>query len=214
VEAIALTATVWPALTDPAALANAPPSIEYSPFSMLIGTAISMPATATASEVAHTPRVASTLGSNSNPSGVVSGSRVVAANEADTPPTVSTALTEVENSPDVVSRTRIRWLLATEPAAAVKAPPSIEYSPPVIETGALELIPEMTISFDVTPTDNAVPDWAAKENGFGVVSAAGGGGGVCDPPPPPPPQPANKTDRQNAPKNALSRPMPAAPHFF
>jgi len=63
------------------------------------------------------------------------------------------------------------------PAADVNAPPLIEYSPPVIDTAAGALIPETTISFEVTTADSAVPDWAANVKLFGVVSAAGGGGG-------------------------------------
>jgi hypothetical protein len=40
-------------------------------------------------------------------------------NVADTPPTVRTALAPVENWAEVVTRTRMRWLLATVPAALV-----------------------------------------------------------------------------------------------
>jgi hypothetical protein len=47
--------------------------------------------------------------------------------------------------------------LATEPAAEVKAPPPIEYSPPVIETAAFELKPATVISLDVMTADSAVP---------------------------------------------------------
>jgi hypothetical protein len=45
------------------------------------------------------------------------------------------------------------WLLATVPAADVNAPPSIEYSPPVMEIGALALMPEMTTSLEPTTVE-------------------------------------------------------------
>ncbi|HMN46392.1 MAG TPA: hypothetical protein PKE27_17570 [Povalibacter sp.] len=39
--------------------------------------------------------------------------------------------------------------MATVPAAEVKAAPSIEYSPPVILTAALAVMPAMTTSFEI-----------------------------------------------------------------
>jgi hypothetical protein len=113
---------------------------------------------------------------------------VVAVNAAAMPPTVSVAVDPVENWADVVRRTRTRWLLVTVPAADVNAPPSIEYSPPAIETAAAAVMPVIVTSAEVTELERDMSPWPANVNAFGVVS----GGGVLplpelDPPPPPPP---------------------------
>jgi hypothetical protein len=74
----------------------------------------------------------------------------------------------------------------TVPAVDVKAPPLIEYSPPVMEIALAALIPEMVISLEGTAADNAVPACAVNVKALGVVSTGGGGVGVESPPPPPP----------------------------
>jgi hypothetical protein len=81
----------------------------------------------------------------------------VALNVAETPPTVRTALAAVENCGEAVTRTWSLCPLATVPAAEVKAPPLIEYSPPVIETAAFALKPATVISLEGTTADSALP---------------------------------------------------------
>ena len=124
---------------------------------MVTGARVLMPVIVMLAEAAHSPRVALTLLSNWNASGVVSAANVVALNVAEIPPTVRTALAAVENWLEAVTRIWSLCPLATVPAAEVKAPPLIEYSPPVIETAAFEFKPATVISLDVMTADSAVP---------------------------------------------------------
>ena len=116
-----------------------------------------MPVMLALAEETHAPRVALTLLWNWNASGVVSAANVVAENVAETPPTVRIALAAVENWLEAVTRTWSLCPLPTDPAAEVKAPPLIEYSPPVIETAAAALKPATVISLDVMTADSSVP---------------------------------------------------------
>jgi hypothetical protein len=100
---------------------------------------------------------------------------------------VSVALMVAENCCEAVTRTWIVWPSETVPGALVYTPPLIEYSPPVMETGVLELMPDTTIGSDVTAIAGAFPLWAGKEKAVGVVSTTEG----WDPEPPPPPHPTS-----------------------
>jgi hypothetical protein len=75
------------------------------------------------------------------------------------------------------------------PAAAVNAPPSIEYSPPVMDTGALPVMPVTTISLEAATVARAMSACTVKLNVSGVMSAEPDPP-PPSPPPPPPPQPA------------------------
>src|SRR3954469_23441908 len=105
---------------------------------------------------------------------------------------ISVAVTVVENCPDVLTRTRMVWLLEMVPAAEVNGPPSIEYSPPVIDTAAAWLMPLTVMLPEVAAAERVALDWSGNVNVLGVVSTGGGlGVGVgFEPPPPPPPHPA------------------------
>ena len=59
-----------------------------------------------------------------------------------------------------------------DPVAVVNEPPSIEYSPLMIETGTFASMPEIIISLDATRLDNAAAGRSVKENASGVVSGA------------------------------------------
>src|SRR5689334_13728708 len=161
------TIRAWPGSRVPAALVNAPPAIEYSPFSMLIGVVVLMPVRVTLAEFTQVSRVASVLRPKLNASGVVSAANVVATNEPVTVPTVSAAFTAVENWVEVVSRTVTCWLLVIVPAAAVYAAPSIEYSPLVMLIGVTVLMPVMVTLLDTSTTLRAVLLPAVKLNASG-----------------------------------------------
>lgn len=70
---------------------------------------------------------------------ITGAASVVLVNTSDTPPIVSVVFVAVELLADEVCRTRTVCPLVTVPAAAVHAPPSMEYSPPatVIGDGAV-----------------------------------------------------------------------------
>src|SRR3569833_583628 len=155
---------------------------------MLIGAGVLRPAMVTAFDVSDAFRSVPDCAAKTNASGVVSGAAVVTTNEADTPPTVSTAVADVENCCGAVTRTRIDWPLEIVPAAEVNGPPSIEYSPPVTVPVTLELLPVIRICSDMAALAGVLPSRAGMVNGAGVVSVTGGE----EPEPPPPPQPASR----------------------
>ena len=74
----------------------------------------------------------------------------------------------------------------------MKAPPSIEYSPPLIDTAAAAVMPVIRMSSETTSPERAVPDFSGIEKAFGAVSAADAGDpDPLLPPPPPPPHAPN-----------------------
>ena len=155
----------------PAADVKAPPSIEYSPPVIVTAAALLMPVIVTSFDENTCPRTTLLVAWNWNASGVVSTARVVAVKVPVTPPTLSVALAGVENWPEEVTRTWIRWSLVKVPAAFVNAPPSIEYSPPLIVTGEEVLRPVIVTPFDTITTPRAVLTLFWNWNASGVGSA-------------------------------------------
>src|SRR5262245_38152570 len=162
----------WLLTMDPAADVNVPPSIEYSPPAIETGAYVLMPWMATLPEDTEVARSTSTTGANWNASGVVSAARVVPVNDPDTPPIVSVAIRDDEKSLGGVRRTVTCWLLVMVPAALVKAPPSMEYSPNAMLIGAAALMPVMATLFEVTTACIAAPVTAANWKASGVLSSA------------------------------------------
>ena len=61
--------------------------------------------------------------------------------------------------------------MVTVPAAAVKAPPLIEYSPPVIAMGAAVSIPATVMVLEVWTLPRAALVTGIKVNAVGIASA-------------------------------------------
>jgi len=83
-----------------------------------------------------------------NGSGVVSAAIVVTLKVSLTPPMVSVASVVVEKLFAEVCRTLTESPLSTLPTADVNVPLLIEYSPPVIEIGAVSLMPDTVMLFE------------------------------------------------------------------
>ncbi|HWV15851.1 MAG TPA: hypothetical protein VN030_10510 [Cellvibrio sp.] len=118
------TVTTCPALTVPGALVYSPVPILYWPLVMLIGTAISTPATVTVA-VLTLAGTAPVTAVKLNASGVTSAA-VVALKVPFAPPTVRVATTAVLVLVEVVTLTATLWPELIVPEAAVNAAPSIE----------------------------------------------------------------------------------------
>ena len=71
----------------------------------------------------------------------------------------------------LVSLTTSVWPLAMLPAELVKAPPAMEYSPPVMLMGVAVLIPEIVTAVELMVAFRAAPVTALKLKASGVVSA-------------------------------------------
>ena len=70
----------------------------------------------------------------------------------------------------LASLTTSVWPFVIVPAALVKAPPAIEYSPPVMLIGDAVLIPETVTAVELIVAFRAAPVTAVKLNALGVVS--------------------------------------------
>src|SRR5262245_60156746 len=85
---------------------------------------------------------------------------------------VITANTVVAKLPDDVTRTTTLWPFVTVPGFAVKAPPSMLYSPPVIEIAAGTFMPANLTLSDVTMAERATPACPTKVSLSGVGSGS------------------------------------------
>ncbi len=179
-----------------------------------------MPLIVTGSEVSSVFTATSVLAVNENASGVTSAS-VVTVNVALTPPTVTVTSIGVLVLSDAMVRIVKVWPLLMVPAAVVKPPRSIAYSPPAMEIAVAVLMPVISTAGETTAIPGSALVTPEKAKVFGVAS----GGATelelatlleataeeteeldiailfeleeLEPPPPPPPQPTNATALAN-----------------
>ena len=174
-DEVCRTVTESPLLTAPAAEVQLLPlPIRYSlPAAPLTEIAVAelMPETVIVFEVMVFFVFTFVWSTKLNGSAQMSRGWVVTLNVPETPPMISVAVTIVEKLPDEVSLIWTVCPLVIVPAADVKAPPLIEYVPPLTEMAVAVLMPEMVTVFEVTGVLSATPVCAVKLNAAGVVSA-------------------------------------------
>lgn len=106
---------------------------------------------------------------------ITGAASVVVVNTSDTPPIVRVVFVAVELLADEVCRTRTVCPLVTVPAAAVHAPPLMEYSPPADTDMALAiLIHDTVIGADSMGVESATLVWSTNVKASGMASRAAG----------------------------------------
>ena len=129
----------------PGVVTNTHPLMEYAPPVTEIGAGALIPVIDTVSEVSKVLSGISVCGVKLNASGVVSAARVVTSKSADIPSMVSVAVVVVEKFADDVCSTITESPFTTVPGSEVKAPPLMEYVPPMTEIGSDGFVLPLTV---------------------------------------------------------------------